>query len=117
LDEDQVTLGSVASFGFTVAERASVVPLTSVKLVLFNSTEETGITLLLTVTTHVAEKPPDDAVTVDIPSAIAVTIPEEETVATDCLDEAQKTVLSVASLGSTVALSWTDSPMSISAVA
>ena len=56
-------------------------------------------------TVQLADVPPADAVMVETPSATAVTLPEPDTVATDCLEDAQVTDLSVASLGKTVALS------------
>ena len=100
----QVTVLSVASTGLTVAVRVTVSPALSCALVLSSSTELTSTTFLLTVIVQVPDFPPAEAVIVDMPSAMAVTSPVLDTVAADCLEEAQDTVLSDASLGRTFAL-------------
>ena len=60
----------------------------------------------LTVTTHSALKLPSSVVTVivAVPGLTPLTKPDDETVATEVLDEDQVTVLSAASLGVTVAV-------------
>ena len=103
LDVDQVTVLSVASSGLIETNNASESPSTSDSSVLFRSTEETAITPLLTVTMQEPFFPPALAVIVEEPSAIAVTNPVSETVATDCFEDAHETVLSVASPGETLA--------------
>ena len=100
-----------------MAVRVTVSPAFRDALVLFNSIELTSTTFLLTVIVQVPDFPPAEAVIMDVPSAMAVTKPALDTVATDCLEDAQRTVLSEASLGSTVALNCTVSPINISAVA
>lgn len=80
--------------------------------VLFKLTPVTDIVCALTVTEQVAFLPPSLVVTVivAVPAALAVTKPEEETVATDVLFEDHTTDLSVALLGVTVATSVWVSP-------
>ena len=75
-------------------------------------TDVTGMVLFDTETWQMADLPPAEAVMVEVPSATAVIRPLSETVATDCLDDAQVTSLSVASEGRTVAFSWTVSTIS-----
>ena len=87
-----------------MAVRVTVSPALSCALVLFNSIELTSTTFLLTVIVQVPDFPPAEAVIMAVPSAMAATKPVLDTVATDCLEEAQITVLSEALLGSTVAL-------------
>ena len=100
----QVTVLSVVSSGLTVAVRVTVSPALSCARVLSSSIELTSMTFLLTVMVQVLDCPPAEAVMIDVPSAMAVTKPVVDMVATDCFDDAQVTVLSDASLGSTVAL-------------
>ena len=98
--EDQVTVGSVASSGRTVALRVALLPLIMGNSVLSKAIEVTGV---LTVTLHVASFSPAFAVIVASPSPTAVTVPSL-TVATFSLLEDQVIFGSVASSGKTVAL-------------
>ncbi len=106
----QVTDLSVASSGFTVAVRVACSPSTNSREVLFRVTEETGITFLATVTVHVAVLSPALAVMMAEPSFTAFTLPVLSTVAMAGLSLLQVTVLSVASSGPSVAVSWASSP-------
>jgi hypothetical protein len=94
---------SDASSGFTVAVMVSDSPSTNSSAVLFSSTLLTSMSFLLTVIVQVEDFPPADAIIVDVPSAMAETKPEFDTVATDSLEDVQVNDLSVASLGRTVA--------------
>ena len=102
----------VASLGLTVAVRVSLLPFSIVSSVLFSDTEVTGIT---TVTLQVAVFDPSFVVTVmtALPAPTAVTLPFWSTVTTDVLLDFQLTVLSVASLGLTVAVRVSLLPFSI----
>lgn len=64
----------------------------------------------LTDTTQEAEWPPQEAVMVAVPEAMAVTLPLPSTLATPGLEELQRTVRSVALEGETLALSRATSP-------
>ena len=99
------TVLSVASAGYTVATSIVVCPSSIVTDVRSRVIDVTSTGFLFTVTTQVADLPPDDAVIVVCPSAMAFTSPLEFTVATDCFEEAHVSVLSVASAGRTVAIS------------
>ena len=74
--------------------------------VLFRLTPVTDTLAAVTVTVHVAVLPPSFVLTVivAVPAALAVTTPEEDTVATDVLLEVQVTDLSVAFEGLIVAV-------------
>ena len=104
--DDQVTLLFVALDGDTVAVSVCVWPSVSVRLVWFRLTPVTGTVGALTVTEQVAVLPPSVVVTVMVvvPALFAVTMPDEETVATDVLLEDHVTLLSVALEGVTVAV-------------
>ena len=110
--EDHVTDLSVALDGVTVAVRACVSPSVMDKLVLLRLTPVTETVFSVTVTAHVAVLFPSFVLTVIVaePAALAVTKPEEETVATEVLLEDQVTDLSVALDGVTVAVSVCVSP-------
>lgn len=79
---------------------------------MFRVTPVTAMTFDLTVTSQVAVKPPSfvRTVMVALPTAFAVTTPEEETVATEVLLDDQVTVLSVALVGVMVAIKVWVSP-------
>ena len=110
--EDQVTDLSVALEGVTVAVSVCVSPTVIERDVLFRLTPVTATVCAWTVTEHVAFFPPSFVVTVIVadPAALAVTTPEEDTVATDVLLDDQVTDLSVALEGVTVAVSVCVSP-------
>ena len=110
--EDQVTDLSVAFDGDTVAVNAWVSPTVIVSDVLFKLIPVTGTVAAFTVTEHVAVLKPSFVVTVIVvvPTALAVTTPEDDTVATDALLEDQVTDLSVAFDGVTVAVNAWVSP-------
>ena len=80
--------------------------------VLFRLTPVTETFAAVTVTLHVAVFPPSLVFTVivAVPTAFAVTTPEEDTVATDALLEDQVTDLSVAFEGAIVAVNVWESP-------
>ena len=99
----QVTVLLVASSGFTVAARVVSCPLIRFRVLLSRETEVTSITFLETATVQVAVLSPALAVMVAVPSFTAVTLPVLSTVAISALSVLQATVLSVASLGDTVA--------------
>jgi hypothetical protein len=105
----QLTSLFVALLGDTVAVRVSDAPSCKVKDVLFN---ETPVTETDTETEHCAVFPPSLVVTVIValPDFTAVTLPSEETVATEVLLLVQLTSLFVALLGDTVAVSVSDDP-------
>ena len=103
----QVTVLSVASAGLTVAVKVTVSPAFNEAEFLSKETDETGVAS--TVMAQVAVLSPALAVMVAEPTLIAMTTPLF-TVATDASDVLQVTVLSVASLGLTVAVSVSDSP-------
>ena len=93
LFDDQVTDLSVALDGETVALRLCVSPSVIVRLVLSRLTPDTETLLDRTVNWQVAVLPPSLVLTVivAVPRDFAETIPEEETVATVVLLEAQVT--------------------------
>ena len=100
---------SVALEGVTVGTKVSLLPTTNGSVVLFKLTSVTltvaGGVGAVTVTAQVAVLPPSVVVTVIVaePAATAVTLPLASTVATEVLSLDQETVLSVASVGLTVA--------------
>ena len=102
----------MASLGLTVAVRVSLLPFSIVSSVLFKDTDVTGIT---TVTLHVAVFDPSFVVTVmtALPAFTAVTLPFWSTVTMALLLDCHVTVLSVASLGLTVAVRVSLLPFSI----
>ena len=108
--DDQVTDLSAALEGVTVAVRVCVSPTVIDKDVLSRLTPVTATGV--TVTAQVACRPPSTVVTVivAVPSFLAVTTPELETVATEVLLDDQVTDLSVAFEGDTVAVSVPVSP-------
>ena len=106
-DEDQTTVLSVASSGFTVAVKVAVSPIARDKAVLSRVMDDTGTA---TVTAHSAVLPPHFAVTVALPDLMAVTLPLS-TLATDSSEDVQVTFWSVASSGFTTAVTVADSPM------
>ncbi len=70
------------------------------------SLSEMAVASILTIgTVQESETFPQEAVTVAVPAAIALTVPQLSTVATDGFEDVQVTVLSVALSGVTVA--WT----------
>ena len=101
--DDQVTDLSTASEGWTVAVSVWVVPTASEMEEL---SRVTPVTLGFTVTAQLAFFAPSFVVTVmmAVPTDLATTTPEDVTVATDTLSEAQVTDLSVALDGDTVAV-------------
>ena len=103
----QVMVLSVASLGLTVAVSVTVSPAFKEADVLFKVTLVTGVAT--TVIVQVAVLSPALAVMVAVPTFFAVTTPLF-TVATVASEVIQMTVLSVASLGLTVAVSVTVSP-------
>jgi len=105
-----VTVLSVALSGLTVATSVSLSPSVKDSALLFNVTDVTATTFLLTVTAQVAVLSPAAAVMVAEPSATAVTIPEDDTVATEGLELLHVTLLSVALSGLTVTTSVSLSP-------
>ena len=82
---NQETVWSVASAGVTVAINVSDLPLVNAREVRLSLMEETAMGFWLTVTTQDADFPPAKALIVALPTAIAVTKPRSETVATDSL--------------------------------
>ena len=102
-----VTVLSVASSGPTVAMRVTVSPTFSEALLLSRVIEETSVGT--TVIEQVAVLSPALAVIVAVPKFFAVTTPLE-TVIIVVSDDAQLTVLSVASSGPTVAMRVAVSP-------
>ena len=110
LSELHVTLLFVAFDGETVAVSAAVPPMFRLTVSGDRLTPVTAITLLLTVTVHVAFFPPQVAVIVALPAFTAVTTPFWSTVATDFFEVVQVTVLSVALSGLTVAVRVPVSP-------
>ena len=119
LDEDQVTVLSVALAGRTVAVICMVLPVTISALAISSSTLVTLISgstgsspFLTTVTGQEANLPPAAAVIAVVPSARAVIVPSAATFATEGLDEVHSTVLSVAFSGRTVAVRVSVSPIS-----
>ena len=110
--EAQVTDLSVALEGVTVAVSVSVSPTVMERDVLFKLTPVTETVGVWTVTEHVAVFPPSFVVTVmvAVPAALAVTTPEDDTVATDVLLDDHVTDLFVALEGVTVAVKVQDSP-------
>ena len=113
LSDDHVTLLSVASLGYTVADSCLVSPIYKVAVEVLRDMLVTGF---FTVTEQVAFTPlPSLAlqVIVAVPAALAVTRPELLTVATFVLLDDHVTLLSVALLGYTVAVSCFVFPTSI----
>ena len=108
-EELQVTEGSVASAGSTVADKTASSPSTRVKVALSNSTELTGINFFSTVTSQVADFSPERAVTVAFPGFSAFTLPSA-TLATKVSEELQLMLESVASSGRTVDFNSASSP-------
>ena len=107
--EDQVTDLSSASAGVTVAVSVWVLPTVKEMEVL---SKLTPVTLGFTVTAQLAVLAPSWVVTVitAVPAFLATMAPEDVTVATVSLSEAQVTSLSVAVVGETVAVSVWVSP-------
>ena len=107
-----VTDLSVALDGVIVAVSVSVSPTTIDKEVLSKLTPVTEMVFSLTVMEHVAFLPLSLVVTVIVadPAALAVTTPDEDTVATDELLEDQTMDLSVALVGVIVAFKVSVSP-------
>ena len=105
----QLTEGSVASSGLTVADKVVSSPSTNVKACSFIETEVTGINRLSTVITHASVFSPAWAVIVTFPGFKVLTLPPS-TVATVASDVVQLTEGSVASSGLTVAVSVVSSP-------
>ena len=105
----QVTPGSVASAGRTVADKVASSPSTNVRAGWFKAMELTGINRFSTVTVQVASFSPAFAVMVALPGATAFTLPPE-TVATEASEVLQVTLGSVASAGRTVADKVASSP-------
>ena len=103
-----VTVLFVASSGFTVAVRVASFPAISSRVVWFSSTLCTGTVAgcPLTVTLQLALLPSAVAVMVAVPAALAVTLPLLSTSTISGLSLFQVTVLLVASLGFTVAVSF-----------
>lgn len=104
LDELHVTAVLVASLGDIVALRVAVFPIMTERVLLESVTPVTG---LVTVTTQEAVLLPSVVVTVIVaePAEIAVTKPEELTVATEALEELQEIDAFEALAGETVAVS------------
>lgn len=102
--DDHVTALLEALEGETVAVSVPVVPAVKDMLVRFRETPVTETVPALTVTEQVAVFPPSDVVQVTVaePEASAVTVPSEETDATEVLFEYQVTALFVASPGTIV---------------
>ena len=105
----QVTLGSVASAGRTVADNTASSPSTRVKAVLYKAMELTGMNFFSTVTSQVAVFSPAFAVMVALPGVSVFTFPAS-TVATEASEVLHVTVGSVASAGRTVADKTASSP-------
>ena len=101
--ESQVTVLSVAFSGSTVATSVTVL---STYIVISFLSRETLSTGILTVTSQFALLPPFAAVMLQVPAPTAVTVPSCATVATASLSLDQVTVLSVTSIGRTVAVSF-----------
>ena len=95
---------SVALSGLTVTLRVLVSPSFRVMFVSSSSTELTATVGFFTVTLQVDDLPPAVALMSAVPSALPVTRPVGDTVATVELDVDQVIVLSVALDGLTVAL-------------
>jgi nicotinic acetylcholine receptor alpha-3 len=106
LSDDQVTEGSVAVSGVTVAIKSIVALGFKVTAVGVTLTLVTSVTLVSTVTTQLAVKLPSFVVTVivAVPSATAVTKPLASTVATEVLFDDHVTVEFVAVAGVTIAV-------------
>jgi len=110
--DDQKTPVFVALDGDTVAVRLPVLPATRLIVERFKETPVTETVPALTVTEQVAVLPPSDVVHVIVadPADLAVTVPSEETVATDVLLDDHVTALLVALVGETVGVSSYVSP-------
>ena len=110
--EDQVTDLSVAFEGVIVADKVCVSPTVMDMDVLLRLTPVTETLAAVTVTVQVAVLPPSLVLTVIavVPAVLAVTTPEEDTVATEVLLEDQATDLSVAFEGVIVAVRVCVSP-------
>jgi hypothetical protein len=105
--EDQLTDLSVALEGVTVAVSVCVSPTVMESDVLSRLIPVTETFWVWTVTEHVAFFPPSFVVTVIVaePADLAVTTPDDDTVATEVLLDDHVTDLSVALEGVTVAVS------------
>jgi hypothetical protein len=110
-EDDQLTVLSVAFVGSTVATNCVVAPTPTLTVVLFKITLDTA-TVPVIVRAQVAVLLPSAvlAVIVAEPADTAVTRPEESTVARKVLEEDHDTVLFVALVGATVAVSCRVSP-------
>ena len=109
--ELHVTLLSLAVLGVMVAVSVSLPPSFKLSDVLFNVTT---VTYCFTVTEQVAFLPLPSlavAVIVAVPTAFAVTTPEEDTVAMDVFELLQVMLLSSAVSGKIVAVSVSVSPV------
>ena len=115
LDEDQVTVLSVAFSGVTVTVNISSSPTTISTEFLSSTISHTGTVLGITVTSHVAVLLPSSVVTVivAIPAFCATTFPSE-TIATDLSLLVQFNFLFVALSGCMAAISVSLYPSSIS---
>ena len=104
--DDQDTALFVALEGVMVADNVWISPTVMDNDVLSKLTPVTETVALLIVTVHFAVFPPSLVLTVIVadPAAIAVTKPEDETVATEVLFDDQVTDLFVAFEGETVAV-------------
>ena len=107
----QVTVGSVASSGFTVAPNVKYSPTVIGSSFTLTVTSVTAMKLSLTVTLQVASLSPALAVIVASPAATAVTFPVWSTDATLSSELLHTTVLSVALSGATVATRVSDVPV------
>jgi hypothetical protein len=117
--EVQVTEGSVASEGATVAVRAAVPPTVRLAVAGVTVMPVTGTAAAVTVTSLVPVKPPSVVVAVMVaePGATPVTTPVASTVAMVSSLEVQVTEGSVASEGATVAVKVAVSPTVSASVA
>jgi hypothetical protein len=116
-EDDQTTVLSVAFVGSTVATNCVVAPTPTVATVLFKITLDTAIVPVI-VRAQVAVLLPSAVIAVIVaePADKAVTMPEESTVARKVLEEDHDTVLFVALVGATVAVSCRVSPANKEAV-
>ena len=107
-----VTFLSVASAGETVAVSWKVPPAVSDSALELSETPVTETVAVWTVMVQVAVLLPSTevAVIVAVPAAMAVTKPDELTLATDVLLLVHVTFLLVAFVGATVAVSWNVPP-------
>jgi hypothetical protein len=102
-EDVHVTVLFVALLGYTTTVSGLVSPSVSVMDDTLRVMEVTSTTLSCTVTVHVALMLPILAVIVALPFDLAVITPLD-TVATDVFEDVHDTVLSVASVGLTVAV-------------